>query len=382
MVRVAHISDTHLGYSRYAKLCPETSRNQREVDVREAYRRAVEEILRREVDLVVHSGDVFDTIRPATHVIIDFLRQTDRILREGIPYYGIAGNHETPRLRSTTAALEYANMLGARFAHGYEPVYDSTQAGETTVGLALVPHGAVLDRDLVVSPDPAAEINIMVTHGTVPGLRIHSHELGDVDLTPGVLDQGFDYVALGHYHKHHRHNHNSYYAGATERFSFAEADFETGFVILDFSGGEVRVEHVPLPARPMLDLPKIDARGLSGPELTEEIRRRAESVELNGAIVRLKVVNAPAGSEVDRELLRELRSRCLNFSLEISAAETAPEAAGEPATTAFGPLEEELRSFVEIRRERGELEKEFAAEFLERGVEYLRSAAEEERTAS
>src|SRR3712207_3332946 len=61
IVRIAHISDTHLGYTRYAKLHPETGRNQREVDVQEAYARAVDAILERDVDLVIHSGDVFDS---------------------------------------------------------------------------------------------------------------------------------------------------------------------------------------------------------------------------------------------------------------------------------------------------------------------------------
>src|SRR3712207_7953138 len=82
IVRIAHISDTHLGYTRYAKLCPNTGRNQREVDVQEAYGRAVDAILEREVDLVIHSGDVFDSVRPATHVIIGFLKQTARIRSE------------------------------------------------------------------------------------------------------------------------------------------------------------------------------------------------------------------------------------------------------------------------------------------------------------
>ena len=49
------------------------------MDVQEAYGRAVDAILEREVDLVIHSGDVFDSVRPATHVIIGFLKQTFRI---------------------------------------------------------------------------------------------------------------------------------------------------------------------------------------------------------------------------------------------------------------------------------------------------------------
>ena len=47
--------------------------------MQEAYRRAVDAILERDVDLVIHSGDVFDSVRPATHVIIGFLKQTFRI---------------------------------------------------------------------------------------------------------------------------------------------------------------------------------------------------------------------------------------------------------------------------------------------------------------
>src|SRR3712207_5576639 len=87
IIRIAHISDTHLGYTRYAKLCPQTNRNQREVDVQEAYRRAVDTILEREVDIVIHSGDVFDSVRPATHVIIGFLKQSARVTaRAGLPY--------------------------------------------------------------------------------------------------------------------------------------------------------------------------------------------------------------------------------------------------------------------------------------------------------
>src|SRR3712207_8084644 len=51
-------SDTHLGYTRYAKLHPETSRNQREVDVQEAYGRAVDAILERDVRSEEHTSEL------------------------------------------------------------------------------------------------------------------------------------------------------------------------------------------------------------------------------------------------------------------------------------------------------------------------------------
>ncbi len=335
-------------------------------------------ILERDVDLVIHSGDVFDSIRPATHVIINFLKQTGRIVERDIPYYGIAGNHETPRLRATTAALEYANMVGAYFAHGFEVEHVRETAGDAEVSLALVPHGAVGDAQVVVTPDRDADVNIMVTHGTVPGLVVHGHEPGQVDLPERVLSGDFDYVALGHYHYFHEHKKNTYYAGATERFGFGEVDSIPGFAILDFDGsGGVEIEHVPIEARPMIDLPRIDAGEMSGADLNDAIAERAARADIDGAMVRLKVVNAPVGlaGELDRPLLRELRRRALEFSLEISESGMA-DALGPngEVEASFGSLEEEFAHFVDARRERGELDKAFAGEFLEKGLGYLRGA--------
>jgi exonuclease SbcD len=381
IVRIAHISDTHLGYTRYAKLHPETSRNQREVDVQEAYGRAVDAILERDVDLVIHSGDVFDSVRPATHVIIGFLKQTFRITRQDIPYLVAAGNHETPRLRSTTAALEYANLVNAISAHGFEIDYEPIDVDGTAVGVTLVPHGAVFGTG-AVTPARDADINILVTHGMVPGLEARQHEMGEANLQPGMLESAFDYIALGHYHEFHEHKPNAYYAGATERFGFGEVDSKPGFAIVEFDGdGLASVEHVEIEARPMMDLKKISAREVGAADLTEEIRKRTAEADLDGAIVRLRVYDVRHGvaSGLDRELLRDLGRRCLNFSLEVHAEERPEDVErNATATAVFGPLGEEFAAFVAERKERGELEAEFAEEFLERGRAYLTRAASEE----
>jgi DNA repair exonuclease SbcCD nuclease subunit len=381
IVRIAHISDTHLGYTRYAKLHPETSRNQREVDVQEAYGRAVDAILERDVDLVIHSGDVFDSVRPATHVIIGFLKQTFRITRQDIPYLVAAGNHETPRLRSTTAALEYANLVNAISAHGFEIDYESIDVEGTAVGVTLVPHGAVFGTG-AVTPARDADVNILVTHGMVPGLEARQHEMGEANLQPGMLESSFDYIALGHYHEFHKHKPNAYYAGATERFGFGEVEAKPGFAIVEFDSRGLRsVEHVEIAARPMMDLKKISAREMDAADLTEEVRKRTAEADLDGAIVRLRVYDVRHGvaSGLDRELLRDLGRRCLNFSLEIHAEERPEDVEKNGTSTAvFGPLGEEFAAFVEERKERGELEAEFAKEFLERGRAYLTRAASEE----
>jgi exonuclease SbcD len=350
------------------------------VDVQEAYGRAVDAILEREVDLVIHSGDVFDSVRPATHVIIGFLKQTARItLDAGLPYLITAGNHETPRLRTTTAALEYANLVNAYPAHGFEIDYEPIEVGDTLVGVTLVPHGAVGTTG-AVTPERDADINILVTHGLVPNLEARQHEMGEANLPPGMLEGAFDYIALGHYHEFHKHRENSYYAGATERFSFGEVKSVPGFAIVEFDSDGVSVEHVRIEARPMADLPFIRARDLDAQELTDEIRRLTENADLDDAIVRLRAYDVRRGvaSGIDRDLLRDLQRRCLNFNLEIHAEERSDMENGGPASAVFGPLEEEFATFVKQHRESGELEKEFAEEFLEKGRAYLARAASEE----
>jgi DNA repair exonuclease SbcCD nuclease subunit len=359
-----------------------SNRNQREVDVQEAYGRAVDAILEREVDVVIHSGDVFDSVRPATHVIIGFLKQTARITaRAGIPYVVAAGNHETPRLRTTTAALEYANLVNVHSAHGFDLDYWSDEFDGVNVGVTLVPHGAVFGTGAVM-PARDADVNILVTHGLVPGLETRQHEMGEANLQSNMISAPFDYIALGHYHDFHKHKENAYYAGATERFGFGEVESKSGFAVVDFDGDGLKsVEHVGIETRPMIDLEKISARDMDSAELTEEVQKRVSGVELDGAIVRLRAYDVRRGvaSGVDRELLRNLQRRCLNFSLEIHPEES-PEAAdtdGSPSAI-FGPLGEEFAQFVNARRERGELEKAFAEEFLEKGRGYLARAASEE----
>jgi DNA repair protein SbcD/Mre11 len=370
-----------LGYTRYAKLHQKTSRNQREVDVQEAYGRAVDAILERDVDLVVHSGDVFDSVRPATHVIIGFLKQTFRMTREDIPYLVAAGNHETPRLRSTTAALEYANLVNAISAHGFEIDYEPVEADGVTVGVTLVPHGAVFGTG-AVTPSRDADVNILVTHGMVPGLEARQYEMGEANLQPGMLEGGFDYIALGHYHEFHKHKPNAFYAGATERFGFGEVESKPGFAIVEFDGGGLKsVEHVKITARPMLDLEKISARDMDAAGLTEAVHERTSGVDLDGSIARLRAYDVRRGvaSGVDRELLRDLQRRCLNFSLEIHAEERPEDLERNGSSTAvFGPLGEEFAAFVAERKEGGELEAGFAEEFLEKGRAYLTRAASEE----
>ncbi|HDM25348.1 MAG TPA: exonuclease SbcCD subunit D, partial [Thermoplasmatales archaeon] len=62
-LKIVHLADTHLGFSAYRKITKD-GLNQREVDVYNAFGRAVDKILEIKPDLIIHAGDLFDSVRP------------------------------------------------------------------------------------------------------------------------------------------------------------------------------------------------------------------------------------------------------------------------------------------------------------------------------
>ncbi len=109
-IRVAHLADTHLGYRAMSKLDPETERNQRSVDFECAFEATIDAILEEKPDLVLHAGDVFHHTRPTWHAMRVFIRQMRRIERAGIPAVVIAGNHDTPRMRTSGTAFSVLEL--------------------------------------------------------------------------------------------------------------------------------------------------------------------------------------------------------------------------------------------------------------------------------
>src|SRR5918998_2646822 len=158
-----------------------------------------------------------------------------------------------------------------------------------------------------------------------------------------MISAPFDYIALGHYHDFHMHKPNAYYAGATERFGFGEVESKCGFAVVEFDGEGLKgVEHVEIETRPMIDLPKISARDMDAADLTQAVQERTGNEDLDGAIVRLRAYDVRRGvaSGVDRELMRDLQRRCLNFSLEIHPEESPDEEASVDGSSSavFGAL--------------------------------------------
>ncbi|HAW59845.1 MAG TPA: exonuclease SbcCD subunit D, partial [Actinobacteria bacterium] len=117
-MRVVHISDTHLGYTAYRGLDPELGINQREADIFAVFKQAIDKILEISPDLVLHTGDLFDSVRPSNRSLSLALEQLLRLSTVGIPVVIIAGNHSMPKMRDTGSVFQLFTLFPNFF-----PVY-------------------------------------------------------------------------------------------------------------------------------------------------------------------------------------------------------------------------------------------------------------------
>jgi DNA repair exonuclease SbcCD nuclease subunit len=160
MVTLLHTADTHLGYHR-----PE-----READFREAFYEVIEAAIARDVDAVVHAGDLFNSSRPGIEALSDALEGLKRLAAADIPFLSIVGNHDGTRDRQwldVFASLGLATRLGER---GFSIRSDGEGGEKSHVALYGLDHVEPGRRDrLEYDFDPAAatdvDATVLVAHG-------------------------------------------------------------------------------------------------------------------------------------------------------------------------------------------------------------------------
>lgn len=321
--RVAHISDTHLGYRALFKSDPETGRNQRSVDVEHAYRRAIDDILQRDVDLVIHAGDVFHHTRPSWASIRAFVRETRRLVERGIPGLVIAGNHDTPRLRASGSVFSVAELAlpGIRFVTDYEqrtvlfPEYD--------LAVVAIPHGKLADPlPPAAVPTPGMR-NILVTHGLISGLRLSNQaaEPGEELVPDYVLDGEFDYIALGDYHLVQKMRSNAWYSGSTERIGWGDYHADPGYALVEFAENDLPpiFTHVPIATRPMKLLAPVDCADKSAREIADIVLQRLERDAPPDGMARVEFREATRPIRREAEAILRREAADLVWSLEVKS---------------------------------------------------------------
>lgn len=111
-----------------------------------------------------------------------------------------------------------------------------------------------------------------------------------------LADRRWDYVALGHIHKHQNLTRQRddappvVYSGSLERIDFGEEGDVKGFCWVELARGQTDWQFVKVDARPMLTL-RVDCRESSQP--TQDVLDAMKGYRLRDAIVRLIIQLTP-----------------------------------------------------------------------------------------
>lgn len=327
-IRVLHFADTHIGVENYGRLDNTVGVSSRVVD----FLRRMDEMIAyardHEVDLTIFAGDAFKTRAPNPTFQREFAWRV-RELAELAPLVMLVGNHDLPPTVLKASSIEIYDTLAVPnvwVAGDYAVRVIETRRGPVAVGAAPYPVrarllqdantaaltiaeidgvlqdtlGAILG-DLAAEADRHAMPRLLTGHFTVSGAVLGSERsimLGrDVAAAPSSLaDPRWDYVALGHIHKHQNLTEGRasappvVYSGSLERIDFGEEGDTKGFCWVELERGAARWQFVPVNARPFVTL-RADLRTSADPtrDLAAQIRRH----DLRGAVVRLLVDLAP-----------------------------------------------------------------------------------------
>lgn len=354
-LRIAHLSDTHLGYEAYSALSA-TGNNQRGEDVVRALHNVVNDIIAWGPDLVIHSGDVLE--RPKTDIRYMLVaQQLFRKLAKTCPTIVIAGNHELPRSRKEACWLDL--LSGTENLHvvtsKYEVIRPSSLPG---VAIHAVPHDVLKEIDQSVIVPSEGMINVLTAHGVATGSELFLRSLGrEYAIEADTLLRDWSYVALGHWHRQGPVHlgaagvrQNVWYAGSTENMGFRDLrdnGEQRGYLRVTLSDTGCSVSPVHLQTRRMFRLPVVEGAGLDAGALTDTLLQRIVDADVDGAVVGQIVtgVSRDMWSLVDVARVRAAAAKSTHYEITVKYEDVVR--AGEAGGAGGGAFDAALDAAVE-----------------------------------
>lgn len=302
---IVHAADAHLGVTRYHKIDPETGLNIRMMDFCHAFENVITQVCDLKPDAFVFSGDLFDRVNPTNYIRKFAKDQLKKLSEHSIKTFIIAGNHETPRSKGVKNPLSLYLDIPHIYI-GLTP-FQKKIKNYTITGVPYTAH-----PEKYVDPPVSGTTNILMLHCVVEGAVWGSErfmEYVEETVKPGTLPP-YDYVALGHIHKHQTLSH-LVYAGSLERYDFNEKDEKKGFIIYD---GDP--EFVVIDSRDMVDI-EYNCTDKNAFEIAAECIARLKNID--NKIVRLVLkgdIDPVVRKEINFSSIREHATPALHFSLK------------------------------------------------------------------
>ncbi|MHB1004624.1 MAG: metallophosphoesterase family protein [Chloroflexota bacterium] len=318
-IRILHVADIHLGTELYGKLNPATGLSTRVGDFLATLDRIVDDALAKKLDLALFCGDIYRTRDPNPTYQREFAMRVHRLASSGMPVFLLVGNHDLPVATGRASSVDIFSALQVPNVHvARRPGLHVIQTPSGPLQIAALPwvlrsallvkdefknktldeiNQATADkiervvRDLVDQLDPSLP-SVMAAHASIMGAVYGSEQsvvLGqDIPLQKSVVaDPAFDYVALGHVHKHQvvATRPLAVYCGSIERLDFGEEKEEKGYVVAEVERGGATFAFRAVPARRFLT---IDVTAVGEDPLAEVLEAIARE-EVSESVVRLRV---------------------------------------------------------------------------------------------
>ena len=321
MIKILHLSDIHMGSGfSHGRLNPDTGLNTRLEDFVNTLSRCIDRALAEPVDLVLFGGDAFPDATPPPFVQEKFASQFRRLVDAQIPTVLLVGNHDQHSQGQGGASLCIYRTLGVPgFMVGDRLTthYIQTRNGAVQVitlpwltrstllarpeteGLSLAEVNQLLiERLRVVMEGEIRRLDpnvptvllghLMIDNACYGAERFLAVGKGFTIPLSLLIRPCFDYVALGHVHRHQNLNASNdppvIYPGSIERVDFSEEKEDKGYVMVELERGKVQWEFCPLPVRSFCTI-NVDLANAADPQ--SALLKAIEKKNIQDAVVRL-----------------------------------------------------------------------------------------------
>jgi exonuclease SbcD len=339
-IRLLHFADIHVGMENYGHVDTATGVNSRVLDFLRRFDEVIDYGLAHDVDVVIFAGDAFKTRDPNPTLQREFARRVKRIVDAGVPLVMLVGNHDLPAMEKKASSIDiYRTLAVPNVVVGWEEALHRVETKRGPLQVATAPYpmrNRLMARDefkdlsveqldralqdivgdairaLAEQLDPALPA-VLTGHFTVSGATYGSERsvmIGrDVAVLRSVLaDSRWDYVALGHIHKHQNlQPKNDYpaivYSGSLERIDFGEEKEPKGFCWVEVAKGSTLWQFVEVSARPFKTI-VADVR--EADDVTMAVQAEVAQHDVRDAVVRVVVRLRPEQEASLRE--RDVRA--------------------------------------------------------------------------
>lgn len=207
--RLLVVGDTHIGRTTH----PRTGET---ISPRHALATAIEYGIERDVDAVVHVGDIFHESATSTHANHVDTHVFKPLADGNIPFYYITGNH------NSSSGDELLQQRTGNLVSNLDPGGVSVNSQVRIFGLNHHKYGNIPRNDLAfpnLVPEP---LSILVLHQTIEQLSGHGSKTVDLERINREFGGHFDFILAGHHHDADRIDWGDIpvmYTGAAEHMS-------------------------------------------------------------------------------------------------------------------------------------------------------------------